>query len=1575
MRPTGVSKIAGFAIAAVAAACWIASASSPQSKVDDKGGSRNLLPEESSIVNPVSMSHIGHGVMQRPTVGSPTPSSYFVGADDGRAFVWDEDTDTIHYIPTSMTVFKAFGISGQHNALLYSPLKNGIPSGELFLENLVNGTATKITDDLVLHAELSPDETNIAYSVATAQGFGLVVVNSDSGEVQKVTSNSVAPDFIKWDAAGRAVYFFKTHFEANTSRVVPYGLDIQHKELSIAPPDVLPNGFPRPSTELGIGARSARNVPEESQWEIAYPFELFSPDGTHKVCGSDFFGNEGIFVCGDTRSPGTSQTSQLATGQVTAVLNSGIIFRSFKQNRTVTTFVTWGGKYTNLAVSTATSYNLPFSSFTLTQGGASYPSPGNCNISSHTGNLSFAYDMQNGTAGKHVLSSSDGLVVSAVNTVTCNSLSTSCADYSYSCSNNGGWGNTVIIQHADGTYTRYAHLQFNSVQVSLNASVCQGLYIGNQGHTGNTCCVSFNGCGDHLHFQRQSTVSGASISMTFSDVASNPLSCGTTYSSGSVEISSCCSNGSSTLRNRDGGPPIHPPGSLLKTSSSSTVYLIDPDNRKRPITSSSVLAQLYNQSTDSRTSTNFSNWVITVGQDELDLYEQGGNISAAQPGNGKPFPDGKLIGYNGEVSIVTGIGKRRPFTDASRFTGLGYNFCQVVNVSQTEYNSYPVGPPVDAMPLLTGSVNLSPSGPYTVGQSITGSFTIKNVGYQSLPFSSLGIGGRLNGSSVYDMSFVATTLAAGSSYSYNSQSRQLTSSGTYDFFAAYQENNGHWAISVPAAPGVVRSRQITVGTGSAPSAPSANSATSVTNSSFTSNWNSSTGATGYRLDVAINSSFSSFVSGYNNLDVGNVLSRSVTGLNSNTTYYYRVRAYNSAGTSGNSNTISVTTSGSSAPANNNFANAQIISGSLGTVFGTNVGANKESGEPNHAGITGGASVWYRWTAPATSTVSFATSGSSFDTLLAAYTGSSVSGLTPVASNDDFGGSLQSAITFNAQNGVTYYIAVDGFGGATGSIVLGWGQVPPAPTATAATNVTTSSFTANWNTSTGAAGYRLDASINSSFSSYVSGFQNLDVGNVTSRSVTGLSSNTTYYYRVRAENAAGTSGNSNVISVTTASPTVTRTLTVASSNPSSGVSITVSPNDNNGSGNGTTQFTRTYNNNTNLSLTAPSTAGGNNFQKWQLDGVDLTTSPLANFVMDANHTMTAVYTTPVVTRTLTVASSNPASGVSITVSPSDNNGQNNGTTQFTRTYNNNTNVNLTAPATASGNNFQKWQRNGSDWSFNQTTSVTMDANHTMTAVYVTGTSTPPNNNFANAQIISGTSGTVNGTNVGANKESGEPNHAGNSGGASVWYRWQAPTTGAVTFTTTSSNFDTLLAAYTGQSVSSLTLIAANDDFNGTLQSGIGFTAQSGVTYHVAVDGFGGATGSVLLTWNMVTSTAPVIFIEQGTTNRVAALDSVTWLRGPFRVLNFFNFSPDSHTRVIFFTSDLGLTQADSTQLTVRAAGISLPVESVGPYLPLGGVNTSFIVVRLPDGLPPGDLPLVVTLRGVSSSNSPTLAISQ
>lgn len=93
-------------------------------------------------------------------------------------------------------------------------------------------------------------------------------------------------------------------------------------------------------------------------------------------------------------------------------------------------------------------------------------------------------------------------------------------------------------------------------------------------------------------------------------------------------------------------------------------------------------------------------------------------------------------------------------------------------------------------------------------------------------------------------------------------------------------------------------------------------------------------------------------------------------------------------------------------------------------------------------------------------------------------------------------------------------------------------VPLAPAANAATNLEVNSFSANWTASTGASKYYLDVATDNTFNSYVSGFENKDVSDVATYSVTGLTNNTTYYYRVRAYNAGGTSSNSSTITAVT-----------------------------------------------------------------------------------------------------------------------------------------------------------------------------------------------------------------------------------------------------------------------------------------------------------------------------------------------------------------------------------------------------------------------------------------------------------
>jgi hypothetical protein len=84
-----------------------------------------------------------------------------------------------------------------------------------------------------------------------------------------------------------------------------------------------------------------------------------------------------------------------------------------------------------------------------------------------------------------------------------------------------------------------------------------------------------------------------------------------------------------------------------------------------------------------------------------------------------------------------------------------------------------------------------------------------------------------------------------------------------------------------------------------------------TRSSFMASWQSVNGAVGYRLDVSTRASFSTYVNGYYNLDVGNVTGRAVTGLSQGTTYYYRARAYNATGmTSATSGVMAAMTSAS-----------------------------------------------------------------------------------------------------------------------------------------------------------------------------------------------------------------------------------------------------------------------------------------------------------------------------------------------------------------------------------------------------------------------------------------------------------------------------------------------------------------------------------------------------------------------------------------------------------------------------------------------------------------------------------------
>jgi len=125
--------------------------------------------------------------------------------------------------------------------------------------------------------------------------------------------------------------------------------------------------------------------------------------------------------------------------------------------------------------------------------------------------------------------------------------------------------------------------------------------------------------------------------------------------------------------------------------------------------------------------------------------------------------------------------------------------------------------------------------------------------------------------------------------------------------------------------------------------------------------------------------------------------------------------------------------------------------------------------------------------------------------------------------------------------------------------------------------------------------------------------------------------------------------------------------------------------------------------------------------------------------------------------------------------------------------------------------------------------------------------PANDLFSTAADIADAPATINGTNINASIESGEPDHGDVPGGKSVWWRFTPAEDMGLVIDTFGSDFDTTLGVYTGTTVDGLTKVAGNDDAGGfdTFQSLVGVSVQAGVTYYIAVDGWSGDSGSIAL----------------------------------------------------------------------------------------------------------------------------------
>jgi hypothetical protein len=148
----------------------------------------------------------------------------------------------------------------------------------------------------------------------------------------------------------------------------------------------------------------------------------------------------------------------------------------------------------------------------------------------------------------------------------------------------------------------------------------------------------------------------------------------------------------------------------------------------------------------------------------------------------------------------------------------------------------------------------------------------------------------------------------------------------------------------------------------------------------------------------------------------------------------------------------------------------------------------------------------------------------------------------------------------------------------------------------------------------------------------------------------------------------------------------------------------------------------------------------------------------------------------------------------------------------------------------------------------------------------------NDNFTNrTDLGSVNSVSMAGTNVSYTGQSGEPAQSGTIN--SAWWKWTAPSAGSLTVNTNGSGFDTFLTLATGPAVNALNVLTQDDDGGSGVQSLITWTVVAGTQYQIAVDGYEGDTGSIVLNLAFTPATAvgvavsPQSVTEDGTPNLI------------------------------------------------------------------------------------------------------------
>ena len=290
-----------------------------------------------------------------------------------------------------------------------------------------------------------------------------------------------------------------------------------------------------------------------------------------------------------------------------------------------------------------------------------------------------------------------------------------------------------------------------------------------------------------------------------------------------------------------------------------------------------------------------------------------------------------------------------------------------------------------------------------------------------------------------------------------------------------------------------------------PATPTGLSATAISYNRVNLAWTAASGATSYTV-------FRSTVSGgtFNSVGTSTTNTYADTETAGSTTYYYKVSASNSGGSSAQTSQVSATTPAAPAGLKIHFKKNTVANW---TVFNAYYWASNGSPISNSwpgSAMTAEANSWYGFTIPAAT-----------------------------SSNIIVNNGTTQTVDLNRATGEGWFIPT---GTASGKITGTWYDsnpdvltAPLAPTNLGASAVSTTQINLSWTASANAGSYTVYRST-ASAGTYAS------VGTSATNSFnnTGLTSNTTYYYKVTATNTAGTSGYSNIASDKTQSTTVVTT---------------------------------------------------------------------------------------------------------------------------------------------------------------------------------------------------------------------------------------------------------------------------------------------------------------------------------------------------------------------------------------------------------------------------------------------------